>query len=97
VLLVGGITCICYCCGCCKCCNEKGDDSKWGCCNRFCPWCTLCADKHLREKEVVVEHAEERSLTGKSSKLAGAANGKPETGIAMTNPMASSSRREAAV
>jgi hypothetical protein len=49
---------------------RSADDSKWGMCNRFCPWCTLCADKHLREKEVNLDNREEeRSLTGRSAKL----------------------------
>lgn len=38
-------------------------------CNRFCPWCTICADKHLRPKEAPTIVEEERSLTGKNSKL----------------------------
>lgn len=69
IVFVGGTSLLLLCCGCCKCCNEKGDDSKYGMCNRFCPWCHLCADKHLREAETKVEHESERSLTGKSSKL----------------------------
>jgi hypothetical protein len=38
-------------------------------CNRFCPWCYICADKHLRVEERKVEISEERSLTGKNQKL----------------------------
>lgn len=36
-------TCCCFWCGCCKCLNNKGDESKWGMCNRFCPWMP-CSD-----------------------------------------------------
>lgn len=51
-------------------CLCTADDSKYGCCNRFCPWCYICADKHLRvvEKKVEID-VEERSLTGKNAKL----------------------------
>ncbi|RYG52660.1 hypothetical protein EON67_00680 [archaeon] len=72
-------------------CAARADESKWGMCNRFCPWCTLCADKHLRQEEVKVELTEERSLTGKSSKLNSAygksmADKAPGT-TSMVNPM----------
>lgn len=69
IVFVVSATMLCFCCGCCKCCNEKGDESRWGMCNRFCPWCTICADKHLRPKEAAAIVEEERSLTGKSAKL----------------------------
>ena len=98
IVVVGGTTLLLLCCGCCRCLNEAGDESKWGMCNRFCPWCHLCADKHLREVEVKVEHEEERSLTGKSNKLneayqkSLAEKGTDATGAtSIANPMAGKS------
>lgn len=43
IAFVGGLTLFLLCCGFCKCCNEPGDTSKYGLCNRFCPWCYICA------------------------------------------------------
>jgi hypothetical protein len=43
IAFVGGLTLILLCCGFCKCLNEEGDTSKYGLCNRFCPWCYICA------------------------------------------------------
>lgn len=69
IIFVSAVTALFFCCGCCKCLNEPGDDSKYGMCNRFCPYCTICADKHLRKKHAAVVVDGERSLTGKSDKL----------------------------
>lgn len=51
LLCLCSTTCVCFYCGCCKCCNNKGDESRWGMCNRFCPWAP-CADPPEKENEV---------------------------------------------
>lgn len=51
IILVLGCTCTCFSCGCCKCCNNIGDDSKYGMCNRFCPWMP-CSDPPFKEPEM---------------------------------------------
>jgi hypothetical protein len=57
LICVGGIvvllltTCACFSCGCCRCCNNAGDDSKYGLCNRFCPWMP-CSDPPFKEPEM---------------------------------------------
>ena len=38
VLALCVATCCCFYCGLCKCLNNAKDDSKFGLCNRFCPW-----------------------------------------------------------
>ena len=54
VVLVGGCTCMCFCCGCCRCLNNKDDPSKWGLCNRYCPWMP-CSDPPVRGPELSAE------------------------------------------
>lgn len=46
-----GTTCCTFLLGCCKCCNNKEDDSRWGMCNRFCPWMP-CSDPPEKERDV---------------------------------------------
>jgi hypothetical protein len=98
VVFVGGITLILFCCGCCKCCNRPGDESKWGMCNRFCPWCPF-ATRPEKESDTpswmanpVTEEENTKSLFGKNKSLSSApppgggegAGSGSSTGIAMT-------------
>lgn len=46
-----GVSCGLFLGGCCRCCNNRGDDSRWGMCNRFCPWMP-CADPPRTEKVI---------------------------------------------
>lgn len=73
LIFIIGVSVTLLCCGCCMCCNRKGDTSKYGCCNRFCPWCKICADAHLTGGEVVVVsktgQEDASSLTGRNVKL----------------------------
>lgn len=71
-LFITGTTCICFYCGCCKCCNLPGDNSKWGCCNRFCPWMP-CSDPPVKEEKEpewrhnpVTEEQHKSSLFGRN-------------------------------
>lgn len=50
ILFVLGTTCCLFVCGCCKCCNNPGDESKYGMCNRFCPWMP-CSDPPEKKEE----------------------------------------------
>lgn len=74
-LCVCGSTCVCFVCGCCKCLNNKGDVSKWGMCNRFCPWMP-CADPPEKDDDVpkylqnpLTEQENKSSLFGKNESL----------------------------
>lgn len=74
---------------------HTADDSIYGCCNRFCPWCKICADKHLivKEKAFVSKSGEEdsSSLTGRNTKLNNAYNNAKvadDKTTSSTNPMA---------
>jgi hypothetical protein len=50
LLCVCGTTCCLFLCGCCKCLNNAGDESKYGLCNRFCPWMP-CSDPPEKKEE----------------------------------------------
>lgn len=75
IVFLCGCTCCCFYCGCCKCLNNKGDDSRWGMCNRFCP-SAPCADPPEKEEalpeNIYNPNTEEEnlvSLFGKNNKL----------------------------
>ena len=77
VLFVCCTTCVCFVCGFCTCLNAKDDDSKWGMCNRFCPWMP-CADPPHKEPEIaqslinpLTEKDQKSSLFGAPAREAG--------------------------
>ena len=60
--------------------NNKDDESKWGMCNRFCPWAP-CADPPVKVPEMdksllnpMTLEQQGKSLFGKKSALAAAAD-----------------------
>lgn len=75
VVFVAGTTCMLFYCGCCKCLNQKGDDSRWGMCNRFCPWmpCSEPPKKDDKSPEwstnPVTDDQQSKSLFGRAPTL----------------------------
>ena len=103
ILVVCIVTCCCFYCACCTCFNNKGDISKFGMCNRWCPWMP-CSDPPPKVEEAPAWHytpetvdENRKSLFGRASALNLAAPSKedasadPEKGRGATsggvNPM----------